>query len=431
MALTLSSLNLAQSAGVTIPLCIKANDPLPSPQWGLGGAMSSAFIGPGTVGATITFKATFHRSGDDPTSFKVSASDSDAASAGSLGATSAPVDVVFPDPTTTSLTVDMPLIDNRLWEAGVHVYDRILIWTLAGSPPTVFAQSEHRVYVTLAAPQLPWGDSKNAYVFGGMARLNASTNPEVWTALLDWSCGWAKGATTVEAATSSITQRVNQATQFIYDNNRHFINDRDFALASNGNISLECCNVSNFLTALMSGVVHTVKINCVDCAAIVTSFATAIGCQVHAITINNKNQDGFPVNQLMLIGKEFWSLPNSELGAITGFFGSHDVVVTGANTPVVIPPLTTEIFDACLQVDGGPDPWALVSLGNPKTPHLPVAMTYLETTATTYAVPYSVMDYLPRLLADPNQDAKPANLNDMVKFIAPVQGTLYGCRPVI
>ena len=85
------------------------------------------------------------------------------------------------------------------------------------------------------------------------------------------------------------------------------------------------------------------------------------------------------MNQIIAIGNDTWKVP------FEGGFSYHEIPWTGAGS------YTDQMYDACLQVDTGPNPWGTRShtAGLPlnwifaskgSNPELPILMPFYDTT---------------------------------------------------
>ena len=83
-----------------------------------------------------------------------------------------------------------------------------------------------------------------------------------------------------------------------------------------------------------------IRVNCEDCANIVTTFSNLLGCDLNVLRFGN----GFTYNKIRLIGG--WEQGALLSGWLAGGFGTHEVAMVGANFDH-----RTRIYDACLEVD--------------------------------------------------------------------------------
>lgn len=188
---------------------------------------------------------------------------------------------------------------------------------------TNFEQTKHRIYVLLDTPTAPWQQ----------APYNAANTQLPWTAVLDFACVWAHGATNADAAAGLITEHV-------------------YALGP-GTITYDCpggggshysagvFNCTKFLDRLHGGPGNGQFVNCSDCATITSSFANILGCDLS----QSKMGWSFSLKPLLAIGSNVW-----QTACGWGGFSYHEVAWK--------PPCggTDNIFDACLEVNTNPAP---------------------------------------------------------------------------
>src|SRR5262249_2625381 len=144
-----------------------------------------------------------------------------------------------------------------IWKAGVGIYDIAWDWyyRCAGDAQWhYFATTQHRIYVTLALPTLPWRETP------GIADGELP-----WTEALDYACSWAVSVHHVGEAAEAVTRAV-------------------YALGL-GTVTYDChgggathyanpkFNLTAFLDRLRGGPGNGVYVNCSDCATILSTFA--------------------------------------------------------------------------------------------------------------------------------------------------------------
>lgn len=239
---------------------------------------------------------------------------------------------VFPEEGVTDY-VTFELKDTRVEEVGVGVHDILWRWQYragADSQWIDLAESAHRIYTVLRQPPSPWQDGKS----------DPSSTQLPWTEVLDYACRWAEGAHNPDDAAALVTRAVYQlgpdVVQFDTPNfaNRFFTTLRQF----------DC---TTFLRRLRGeDTVHT-QVNCTDCATIVSTFANSVGCDLSQAPIKPTVDSSFNLSLHKRIG-----LP----GRFTGSFDYHEVAWEGKCEEV------SEIFDACLEVDGDDNPYTFTSL---------------------------------------------------------------------
>ena len=261
----------------------------------------------------------------------------------------APQEIVFP---ADGLAVQTFTVANsRLVSNGVNVYPVAWRWQFRRGPLDSwidFALTGFTVYSVLSTPTRPW--------------LQAPDNPAntqlPWVEVLDAACRWAAGTTTVDEAAARVTESV-------------------YALGSNGFLAYDCSgsdpaslgtphytlipgffNCSEFLARLHGGFGNGPFVNCSDCAAAVSTFANALGCELSQSRMFGSIP--FPLNPTRSIGAATWASACS-----IGAFSMHEVAWTGGCGE------NDRVFDACLQIDADNDPTRA-----PQTPLLAVNMPF-------------------------------------------------------
>jgi len=215
----------------------------------------------------------------------------------------------------------------------------------AKQPWTTFATTQHRIYVLLQMPGLPWNQ------IAGGTQLP-------WTEVLDVTCAWANGASTQIAAAGLITEHV-------------------FALGP-GTITYDCpgggsshytiggnFNCTAFLSRLQGGFGNGQYVNCTDCGTIVSVFSNSLGCNLWSSRMGYS----FGLNPILGIGSNVW-----QTACGWGGFSYHEVGWTGGCTQ------NDGVYDACLEVNGSNNP----TTGPPFIPVLPKNMVFGATGAMLY-----------------------------------------------
>ncbi|HXH37080.1 MAG TPA: LamG domain-containing protein [Thermoanaerobaculia bacterium] len=280
--------------------------------------------------------------------------------------------VLFNNGRSVPITIQLP--HATLAAGGVRRVDMTWNWSYkTGSsdwlPLTI---TSHRIYVTLGMPTLPW-------VQGPTPQQTQLP----WTEVLDYACQWAKGATTVKAAATAITKAVNEDIGLKYQGNRAYT------------VSLPMFNTEVFLlTAFLRFLLRQPGgrgdgVNCSDCAAIVVTFANAIGCDLRG-SIMGVVGIGFKTNKIMAIGSTVWNYPFAT--DPKDLFNFHEVAwTTGANYR------SDPLYDACLKVDGGDDPWDWTTPGIEHKPLRPVDIVFTSNQAVPIQKPFKEQTYRERL----------------------------------
>lgn len=299
-------------------------------------------------GKTVTIKAKFAISAATTQTVQVKAS-----GGGILGAID-PVTVTFAGNVATAV---ISLTHQTLAAAGVQVANVAWTWQyqIGSGGWQGMGTTNHRIYVILNVATRPW-----------VQNANLSNQQLPWTDVLDLSCEWANGATTADAATTTITQKVNSGILssggLIYGASTFYTTTAAYPW------SFDCTAFLNFVAGRAGG--RGRAVNCSDCATIVTTFANVLGCNVFASTMfPSATAQNFYCNKIQVIGKTTWAYPFPGTPN-EGFFTYHEVAWTGAGA--YIDPL----YDACLKVDSSSNPWDWTNPALTHTPELPVKMQF-------------------------------------------------------
>jgi hypothetical protein len=236
--------------------------------------------------------------------------------------------------------VTLRLDGVSIWNAGVGVYDISWDWyyRCAGDAHWHhFASTLHRIYVTLSLPTLPWGQVTDP----ADGRLP-------WTEALDYACSWASGMRLFDEAAEAVTRAV-------------------YALGP-GTVEYDCTggggthyaypkfNLTAFLDRLRGGPGNGAYVNCTDCATVVSTLTNLLGCDWW----QSRMGYSFELNPLLAIGSSVW-----QTACGWGSFRYHEVAWAGACTEDDV------LCDACLQVNGSPDPTTA-----PYVPLMPVNILF-------------------------------------------------------
>jgi hypothetical protein len=190
--------------------------------------------------------------------------------------------------------------------------------------------TSHRIYAVLRTPLKPWAQDP----------FPDKINP--WTEVLDYSCLWATGVKAVDEAAGRITRAVNAPVAGIgYDMNAGKCHYTDLAVF-NGTAFLDRLRRGN-------GSPSSALVNCSDCAAIVSTFANAVGCDLD----QSEMRADFGLNPIIAIGQPGFGFPAWGPG-----FGYHEVAWLGGKA-------TDPLWDACLKTNQNGE-------HDPKVPVLPV-----------------------------------------------------------
>jgi hypothetical protein len=242
----------------------------------------------------------------------------------------------------------LPLKDVKLWDAGVGVYRVTWRWQIRPAKSMAWQDvgvTTHRIYVLLEVPKAPWQQTPHDPVNSQLP----------WTEVMDYTCHWATGLTTLDEATGAVTAAIFSLGPALltYDcpgggSTRY----TDGALFTPG---VFYC--SEFLERLGGGLGLGQYVNCTDCATFLATFANILGCDLSEMVLGYS----FALNEMIAIGSADFSRP-------CGFWPSfyyHEVAWQGSCDN------EGKVSDACLEVDGDADPTA-----PPHTALLPVAMRF-------------------------------------------------------
>ena len=218
----------------------------------------------------------------------------------------------------------------RIWDVCVGVNNIIWRWQylLAGTTNWIdFAVTIHRIYTVLEVPNEPW-----------LQTPHDLTNTQLpWVEVLEHACCWVAGAPDTNVAAAMVTEHVHNLGQTVLC----------YAVVGStyytDNYNFDC---SSFLELLGGGTGKGNSVNCDDCAAIVTTFANSVGCDLGQMCIRPTVYSTFEVKPHVQIGIKG---PQQNI-----LFFHHSVAVEGGCGQDV------EVFDACLQIGGtGPSIFSL------------------------------------------------------------------------
>jgi hypothetical protein len=228
------------------------------------------------------------------------------------------------------------LEDPRLWDRGVGIHRFVWQWQYRMSsdgPWWNFAQTQHKIYTLLAVPAspqpYPWQQTP----------YHPSNTQLPWSDVMDYACDWAFGATNPDEAAARITRAVNNLGPAFF---RYACEVG--GLTQYTDLLYPNFYCSEFLEHLGGGVGRGWLVNCTDCSAIVSTFANILGCQLWQSRMYTDFQL-FALNPIRAIGIDQWQPACGWPG-----FGMHEVAWEGNCTS------DEEVYDACLEVDGGADP---------------------------------------------------------------------------
>jgi hypothetical protein len=139
-------------------------------------------------------------------------------------------------------------------------------------------------------------------------------------------------------------------------------------------------------------------------------------------TAASSGSRGFYCNKIWAIGGTDWSYPFPlKPYPYDVMFSYHEVAWTGASGA------NDRLFDACLRVDSGPNPWDWINPGT-HTPHQPVDMVFTNSPLPTplpLATPFTSLYYRERLAQNSAQGITACAPS------GPFSGTQAGRRQVV
>ncbi len=349
--------------------------PVTIPEWQPGNINAAdspaAYSIKETSGKTVSVQVKFNIDTKSDTSLQIQAT-----GGGILGAID-PVTVTFKNGVSDPEYVTIPLSHLNIAGGGINKADISWVWQYqpSGGSWTTMATTNHRIYVVLESPNLPWTPDE----------LPSDTQVP-WTDVLDFACDWANGKTNQTDAATAITTQVNGAIGLTYDTSH---GASVYTLRSSGGKYQFLC--TEFLEFLNGGTGKGRIVNCTDCATIVATFANSIGCNITESTmysVAGGQLDAFKCNKIIAIGGTAWDYPfppgnqfaYHEVGWIDGL-GYNDM-----------------IFDACLKLDNSNDPWNQPDSGRVAKLPTNVKFTTLPMNPTLpVGTPFTSWDYRERL----------------------------------
>jgi hypothetical protein len=260
----------------------------------------------------LTIKAQFGRQNADPSSVEVHA-------VGKSGN-------VLGDVKSRTITFENGLSAVELFELetpqpnpGVGVWDIAWDWLVEG---TLLQTTEHRIYTIVKPPEAPWGQPGSS--FPGFQ--------VPWTEVLEHACRQAAGAKNADDAAAKLTGWVYSlgVSKLGYDD--YGSGSSHFTIG--GMRTFKC---TKFLELLAGGLVPRGRVNCTDCATILSSFANILGCNLTQSRIGFE----FETNRIQKIGLD---------SPVRQPFKFHEVAWK-------FPPEgAPSVYDCCLRLDGDANP---------------------------------------------------------------------------
>lgn len=335
------------NSAVADALNIRVDAAQPAPGWVRGAASSAAAyaLAP-AAGRPLTIEATFSFPGTlalptGAASVMVRAIPAD--NGALLGAVDATPVAVPAGAGAATVAVQLPLVNAGIWATGIGRYDVAWQWQVQltpSSPWIDFDQSAHTIYVTLAAPGLPWSQATDA--------PHQLLWP--WTAALDFACQWAQGVKltgTVAAASGHVAQAIEDAIYSLGDRKGLPMVYQGMAEWVLETGSAPVFSLTPFIQ-ILNGTLPMGKfptLNCTDCATAVATFANVLGCDLAIRRISPPERAvQFKTNAVVPIGVD-----PSQAG--TEKFAYHDVPVGIAATDAM-----EHVYDACLMIDRDSNP---------------------------------------------------------------------------
>jgi hypothetical protein len=281
-------------------------------------------------------------------------------------------------PTTIRVTageeVLQPLLlrDTDLATRGVGRFAICWQWQyrFPGEDWQNLALSEHRIYTILGMPSLPWLQCPCE----SDSLVPAPNIPELpWTELLDIVCCWAWGAQTADEAAMMIALalfRLGQTYFTPFDPHpilRYHGNTFYTTLGRYDTTTERLFQGFFRLTELIARIKGDKnapdRVNCADCATILSVFANAVGADLEQVIICAR--DSFTLNPVLLIGAppDAWKTKSFQL---------HEVAWKGPRS------FEGRVFDACLGLDADSNPTTLGRLGSVHSFSLAVGLPFGE-----------------------------------------------------
>lgn len=221
--------------------------------------------------------------------------------------------------------VRLPLVGSRASALGVAMED--VTWRWLGRAEndvawTTLALTSFRVFSILGPPTAPWSQSA------------ASPADFPWTEVLEHACVWADGTQTPEDAAAAVARAVNALGPERFQYGCAIGAMTMYAAV----LGLELFDCTAVLERLAGGLGNGPYVNCSDCAAIVSTFSNALGCDLWQSRMGSY-VPAFETQPIRAIGHPAFETP---CGWGLGFT-YHEVAWTGGCDD------DDAVFDACLE----------------------------------------------------------------------------------
>ena len=306
----------------TDALTIRRNqtDEAPVPEWRSGMTFPEASPAAYTVDQIrnngLTIKAQFRRESSDPTTVEVRAVARGANVLGNVVSRT----ISFVNGVSAPETFQL---NTASLNPGVGVWDIAWDW-YAGED---FLQTtRHRIYTLVSAPQPPWGQPGSTFVDFQLP----------WTEVLDHACRQAAEAQTVDEAADKLTRWLFSLGESKLQYNE---GSGDSCFTIPGMQTFKC---TQFLQLLAADPGTRSRVNCTDCATILSSFANILGCNL----VQSRIGFEFETNLIQKIGLTF---PNRQ------YFNFHEIACKFPSNGNGNGNADALVYDFCLQFDGDTD----------------------------------------------------------------------------
>jgi|GEM_PF-862461 len=259
---------------------------------------------------TLTIEAQFRREASDPTTVEIHA---DASPGNVLGNVKSRT-INFGNQLSTSELFDL---DTRGGNPGVGVADIGWNWFVNGAR---LQTTQHRIYTILDEPQDPWGQPGSGF-------------QTPWTEVLEHACRVAARARNADEAAEMLTRWVFSLGPRVLRYDELSSGSSNFTIP--GMRTFKC---TKFLRVLAGELPTPARVNCTDCATILSSFANILGCSLTQSRIGVE----FKTNRIKKIGVD------SSIGEPFRF---HEVAWKFQREGIA-----ASLYDCCLQTDEDGDP---------------------------------------------------------------------------